>query len=221
MIVNFGCCPVVASRVFHLSKASQSSSSPAASHSSPSGPSSRQRTKYCVCLPRRHSSTILSTKNSFALSIMIGSGGCRAHWGKRVSLFSMKGWTSDVWKTGKIFDVLGISSVTVECFLSAVTIWYGPSKRSINLAAHGLSPDLYSWGLCNVDSTTCLPTWKGNVSVRALFAWKACLIFAVRRLSCASASRWVIRDGRKRALTCAWPLVLVCYQMAFNFFFFF
>jgi hypothetical protein len=47
---------------FFLSSASQSSSSLEGSHLSPSGPSPFQRTRYCICLFRVLSSTILSMK---------------------------------------------------------------------------------------------------------------------------------------------------------------
>ena len=94
-------------RASHTSRASQSSTSLAGSHLSPSGPSPCHRTRYCVCFARRRSSTILSMKNSCSPSQMIGAGGCNARCGKRSSSFSLNGKTSDVWKTGNVCGELG------------------------------------------------------------------------------------------------------------------
>jgi hypothetical protein len=51
--------------VIQMSRASHASSSLAANQISPSGPSPRHLTRYCCPLPRRRSSTILSTKLDF------------------------------------------------------------------------------------------------------------------------------------------------------------
>ena len=46
-------------------------------------------------------------KNSWQPSMVTGFGGCNARVGKRLSLFSWKGLTSDVWKTGNARDCSG------------------------------------------------------------------------------------------------------------------
>ena len=56
-------------------------------------------------------------KNSCLPSgVSIGGGSLNFCEGKRELSFSMKGWTSEVWKVGKIFGVLGSSIVMEECF---------------------------------------------------------------------------------------------------------
>ena len=109
------------------------------------------------------------------------------------SSFSLNGRTSDVWNTGKMFGFCGISRVTVECFSSVARMRYGPSKRGMNLAARGPSPVLYSLRLCSVDRMTQSPSRNGNERRWPLFAWYACEIFGVRRLSCAADSKCSMR----------------------------
>ena len=104
---------------------------------------------------------------------MMGSRGMRALEGKRVSLFSKKGRTSDVWKTGKKFGELGKSSVTVECRSSVFLIVKGPSNLGMNLATRLGSPALSSLRRLSVERTTLSPILKGKVRFRLLLAWKA------------------------------------------------
>ena len=91
--------------------------------------------------------------------------------GKRELLFSWKGATSDVWKTGNSHDWAGNASVTVECSLLVTIIGYGLSKHGINLAMHGLSPVLYTCLLFVVDRTTLSLILKGNDNCQWEFSW--------------------------------------------------
>ena len=76
------------------------------------------------------------------------------HEGKRVSLFSWKGLTLEVWNIGKWFNSFGNVSVTVECRSLMAIMGYGPSKWGMNLAMRSSFPDLYNQRRCAVDNTT-------------------------------------------------------------------
>ena len=159
---------------------------------SPSGPSPRHLTRYCLLWPLLCLSMILSMKNSWVPLMVMGFGGCSAWDRKRSSLFSWNGLTSEVWKMGKWCESFGRASVTVECFLLVLIIGYGPSNQGMNLATCSSFPDLYIWWQCAVESTTQSPVLNGNWSCRCTFSWCACQTFAVRRLSCASIWRGCI-----------------------------
>ena len=81
----------------------------------------------------------------------------------------------------------------MECCSSVAVMRYGPSKRGMNLATRGSSPDLYVCRLCAVDKTTRSPTWNGKLVRRCQFSWCACVTFAAIRLSCASIWMGAIR----------------------------
>lgn len=81
-------------------------------------------------------------------------------------LFSLKGLTSKVWKTGNNVECSGSSRVTVKCFTSVKRILYRPSKCGMNLAVCGLSLDLYAHCLCAVMHS---PVLNGKVSLQWLF----------------------------------------------------
>ena len=99
-----------------------------------------------------------------------GSGGTRDLEGNNVSLFSVNGFISEVWKTGNMLGRLGRSSVTVECFSSVLLMTNGPSNRGINLATRLGSLARSSRRRCNVERTTRSPTLKGKIVERDLFA---------------------------------------------------
>jgi hypothetical protein len=76
----------------HKSRASQSESSEAGSHLSPSGPSPCHQIRYRVCFPCLR----LSMKNSSWPSIVTGVGGTSEREGKKELSFSEKRRTSEV-----------------------------------------------------------------------------------------------------------------------------
>lgn len=154
----------------HLSNASQSSSLLTGSQRSPSGPSPCHRTRYCIPVHLWHSSMILSTIHSSFPSMFTGFSGCRARVPKRKLLFSWNSFTSDVWKTGKRVDLLGSTSICVECFSSVAMTVYRPSNWGMNLAMHGSSLNLYLHYLCAVERTMCSPSLKGNVNCQCAFS---------------------------------------------------
>ena len=137
-----------------VSSASQSSSSLAGSHLSPSGPSPCHRTRYWICLCLVLSSTIFSMKNSCSPLTSIGLGGLSAREGKRLLSFSLKGETSEEWKTGNALGAFGMSRVTVECFWFVARMRYGPSNRGMNFATQSVSEFLYSCRRLAVERTT-------------------------------------------------------------------
>lgn len=145
-----------------MSRVLHSSSSSLSSQMSPFGHSPHHLTRNCILLPCHCSSTILSMKNSCWLSIFMGSGGCRAQVGKRLLSFLWNGFTSDKWKTGNSLNWFGSANITVECHSLVAIMGYGPSRHSINLAAHGLSPDLYTHHLFVVDSMTLCQILNGK-----------------------------------------------------------
>ena len=204
------CSPPFASQV---SNALHSSSSSSFSQISPSGPSPCHCTTYCALQPLRHSSTILSMKNSCWPSTFIGLGGCNAWVGKRELLFSWKGLTSDVWNTGNSRDCDGSAKVTVKWVSLVAIIGYGPLKHGMNLATHDFPPVLYTCLLFVVDRTTLSPIAKGNGSCWCEFSWYACRTFAVSRLSCTSSWSgciWVIMSSTVccRLLFCECGMVI-------------
>ena len=193
VIVSLSCCSACpALFLIQTSSALQSLSSPSSSHKSPSSPSPCHLTRYCILWPLCRSSTILSTKNSCVPSMIMGFGGWRACEGKRVLLFSWKGFTLDVWKMGIWLESFGNASITVECCSLVAIMLYRPSNWGMNLATCSSSPDLYNCRWLVVNSTTWSPTLKGNDSCRCEFSWCACCTFAVRRLSWASIWRGCI-----------------------------
>ena len=97
--------------VFHTSSASQSTSLLAGNHKLPSGPLPCQCMQYSVFFPCSCLSTILSMKNSCWLSMVIRSGGRSAWEGNRSLLFSVKSFTSEEWRTGKMLGRFGKSRV--------------------------------------------------------------------------------------------------------------